>query len=83
MKHSLLDLNEYLFDQIDRLSNDDLDEAALEKEIQRGEAISKVASSIIQNAQVQVSAAKVIAEYTSGSVMETKNALTCLIEAKE
>lgn len=42
-------LNEYLFEQMDRLSNDDLSQEQLEMEIKRTSAITKTAATIIHN----------------------------------
>lgn len=62
MKNSLTDLNNYLFEQIERLQDDSLDDAALEKEIRRGEAVTSVAETIIENAGMQLRAAKFASE---------------------
>ena len=49
MKNTLTDLNNYLFECIERLNDDGLDETQLEKEIRRSESIQKVANTIIAN----------------------------------
>lgn len=49
MKNTLTDLNNYLFEQIERLQDDSLDVEGLEKEIRRSEAVQKVAKTIIDN----------------------------------
>lgn len=41
MKNTLSDLNNYLFESIERLNDDSLSEEALEKEIKRSEDNSK------------------------------------------
>lgn len=63
MKSNLVDLNEYLFEQLDRLSNDDLAGEELETEIKRSKAVSQVAHNIINNASVMLSAQKHKDEY--------------------
>ncbi len=63
MKNTLTDLNNYLFEAIERINDDDLDDAALEREIHRSEAITKVAGVIINNANVQLQAIKHMDEY--------------------
>ena len=62
MKNSLADLNNYRFEQIERLQDDGLDDEALKKEIERGEAVMRTAETIIANAGVQLRAAKFAAE---------------------
>ena len=56
MKNSLQDLNNYLFESLARINDDDLTDEELEKEIKRSEAVTKVASTIINNAEVQLKA---------------------------
>lgn len=63
MKNSLHDLNNYLFESLERINDDDLTDEELEKEIKRSEAVTKVASTIINNAEVQLKALKYADEY--------------------
>lgn len=51
MKNTLTDLNNYLFEALERINDDDLDEEGLDKEIKRAEATTKVATTIINNAK--------------------------------
>lgn len=73
-KNNLNDLNEYLFASLDAITNDDLDDKQLEKEIKRAKAVSIVASKIIDNANTAISAAKLASEYR-----KTPKAITELI----
>ena len=66
MKNTLADLNNYLFEQIERINDDSLDGEELEREIKRGEAIQKVAKTIIDNASVALQAKKHMDEYGQG-----------------
>lgn len=59
MKRSLADLNEYLFDALDKVTNDDLEGDELKKEIDRAGAVASIASTIVNSAKVQLSAIKV------------------------
>lgn len=70
MKNTLTDLNNYLFEQLERLQDDNLDEAGLEKEIQRSEAVQKVAKTIIDNGQLALQAKKHLDEYGQGENVE-------------
>ena len=65
-KQSLADLNEYLFAQLDALSNPDLTGEELEKEIDRSRAIQGVAKTIIDGANVSFQAQKHMDEYGKG-----------------
>lgn len=58
MKNTLGDLNNHLFAQLERLSDEGLDAEQLTKEIQRSRAITDVAGKIIDNANVVISAKK-------------------------
>lgn len=59
----LQDLNNYLFESLERINDDDLTDEELEKEIKRSEAVTKVASTIINNAEVQLKALQYADEY--------------------
>ena len=57
-KTTLNDLNEYLFQELDRLTNDDLSAEELDKEIKRSDALQKVAKTIIDNGTLALQAKK-------------------------
>lgn len=63
MKNTLQDLNDYLFESIERINDDSLKSEDLEKEIRRSEAVTKIAGVIINNANVQLQALKHMDEY--------------------
>lgn len=52
MKNTLGDLNNHLFEQIERLNNEDLSEAELRKEMCRAKAMKEIADKIIENAEL-------------------------------
>lgn len=52
MKNTLSDLNNHLFEQLERLSDEDLKGEDFEKEIKRSEKIAKVAQQIIKNGEL-------------------------------
>ena len=55
---NLNDLNSILFDQLDRLSASDLEGDRLANEIQRTDAVTKVSSQILGNANTVLKALK-------------------------
>lgn len=56
MKNSLRDLNNYLFEAIERVNDDGLTDDELEKEIKRAETVVKISGTILDNAKVQLQA---------------------------
>lgn len=52
MKNTLTDLNNHLFEQLERLNDDELTDEQLEKELKRSEGMAKLASQIIQNGEL-------------------------------
>lgn len=63
MKNKLSDLNNHLFAQLERLSEEDLTTERLELEVKRTDAIVDVAKQIVSNADLQLKAASLVAEY--------------------
>lgn len=63
MRNKITDLNEYLFNQLDELSNDDLSDEELEKAIDKSKAITSVAKTIIDNGKLMLDAQKHADEY--------------------
>lgn len=63
MKNRLTDLNDYLFMQLERLSDENLSGEAIAGEVERAEAIVQVADKIVINARLQLDACKLIAEH--------------------
>lgn len=70
MKNTLTDLNNYLFETIERLNDDELTDEQLEKEIKRSEAVQKVAKTIIENGSLALQAKKHLDEYGKGDNVE-------------
>ena len=56
MKNTLVDLNNYLFESIERLNDDELSDEELEREIKRSDAVQKVAKTIIENGSLALQA---------------------------
>jgi len=62
MKNKLIDLNDHLFAEMERLSDEDLKGDALTEEIKRAKSIGFVASQIIGNARLALDAQVAISE---------------------
>lgn len=69
MKNKLSDLNDHLFAQIERLSDETLSPEQIDHESKRGQAIVAVADKIIHNAGLQLQAAKIMSEHGYDPVM--------------
>ncbi|RJE87989.1 hypothetical protein [Paracoccus onubensis] len=63
MKNKLGDLNNHLFAQLERLSEEQMSGEQIEQEVKRTEAIVSVADQIVGNAELQLKAAKLFAEH--------------------
>lgn len=63
MKNKLSDLNDHLFVQLERLSDENVSEDRLKTEIARTKAISSVAANIINNARLTLDASIAVSEY--------------------
>lgn len=60
---NLSELNKHLFAQLDRLSNNELKGDALKEEVSRAGAVNEICKSVIENANLQLQATKLVAEY--------------------
>ncbi|MGP1418357.1 MAG: hypothetical protein ACTTJZ_00905 [Sphaerochaetaceae bacterium] len=62
MKANLADLNNVLFEQIERINDDELTGALLDEQLKKTKAITSVASTIVANAALALHAAKIQAD---------------------
>ena len=67
MKNTLSDLNNYLFESIERLNDDELTEEELKKEILRSQAVTEVAEVIVRNGELALKTMQHMNEYGYGS----------------
>lgn len=63
MKNRLFDLNDHLFAQMERLSEENMSAENIEAEVKRTDAIVAVSEQILNNANVQLKAATLIAQH--------------------
>lgn len=68
MRNTLIDLNNHLFEQMERLNDDELSNEEIDKEIRRAKAMTDVATKIIDNASLVYQAEKLKVEYGSRNV---------------
>lgn len=79
MKNTLTDLNNHLFDSLERLMDEDLTEKQFEKEITRSKAVTEVAEQIIENGKLAFKAMQHLDEYGKN----TNNSVPEMLEVKE
>ena len=61
--NSLADLNEYLFEALDAITNDELTEEQLQREIAKSQAVTKVAETVIRNGELALKTMQLVNEY--------------------
>ena len=63
MKNTLTDLNNYLFEQLERRNDDGLTEDQLERELRKTDATTKIAEKIIANGELAFKTMKHMDDY--------------------
>lgn len=62
MKNRLTDLNDILFAQLERLTDETLNPEVIQSEIARTQSVVQVADRIVENARLQLAAVKLVVE---------------------
>lgn len=70
MRNKLIDLNNHLFAQLERLSEESLTAEQLAHEVTRTDAVMKVSEQIINNANLSLRAAELVAEHSGKGTFE-------------
>lgn len=65
-RNNLSDLNNHLFEQLERLKDSELDGDSLENEIKKSKAFSDIAKNIIEIGSLSLQAEKLKVEYGTG-----------------
>lgn len=81
MNNNLTALNNYLFETLERLTDDTLSEEEMQREITRSQAVTSVAETIIHNGELSLKALKHAEEYNIGSVGQNRK-LPPMLEAR-
>ena len=79
MKNTLSDLNNILFEELDKLSDDDLSGEKLDEEIKRARAMGAIGEKILYTGELQLKAMKHMDEYG----YERKKTVPDMLEIKE
>ena len=74
--NSLNELNTKLFETLDRITDEKLDEATLDKELRRAKSVVEVSSVIINNAQTVLEAMKMM-DVTGRNNKDMPELLSC------
>lgn len=72
MRNTLGDLNNHLFAQLERLSDEDLAGDQLKEEIERAKSVTSVANQIISNGSLVLQAQKFHTEYKSKDLQKPR-----------
>lgn len=84
MKNTLSDLNNYLFETLERLMDDDLTEEQMQKEITRSQAVTSVAETMIHNGELALKTMQHLNEYGyGGSESGHRAPIPAMLEAKK
>lgn len=67
MNNNISSLNNYLFESIERINDDDLTDKELDREIKKGKAINAIAQTIVQNGTLALRAQLTLGEHGNDS----------------
>lgn len=76
VRNKLIDLNNHLFEEMERLNTDGISDEKLTKEIKRTNAMVDLAEQIVDNAKVILEANKFKVEYSRSSNVKVPEMLT-------
>lgn len=82
VRNKLIDLNNHLFEEMERLNDDEISDEKLTKEIKRTNAMVDLAEQIVNNAKVILDANKFKIEYSRSANVKVPEMLTGTNEPK-
>lgn len=71
MKNTIQDLNNYLFEQLERIQDDTLTEEEMQKEMSKAQVVSKIADTIIKNGDLALRTMTTMNTYGYGLTSES------------
>lgn len=83
MKNTLKDLNDHLFEQMERLNDEDLNEEQLKKELERAKGMTNLAAQIIQNGQLAFRTMRYMDDYGYNADRTTASVPAMLVTKEE
>ena len=63
MKNTVVDLNNYLFEQLERINDDTLEGEALDATLRKADAVRQIAEVIVKNGELALKTCRAINEY--------------------
>ena len=73
MKNTITDLNNYLFETLERLLDDSMDEETMQREITRSKAVTAVAETVIRNGELALNTMKHMNDMAYGKGRRDEN----------
>ena len=73
MKNTITDLNNYLFETLERLLDDSMDEETMQREITRSKAVTAVAETVIRNGELALNTMKHMNDMAYGKGRHDEN----------
>lgn len=74
-KNTLIDLNNHLFEQLERLNDESVSPGKLQREIMRSDAMGRIAENIVKNANVMLKAKQAYGDTDSARMADRSQIL--------
>lgn len=80
MNNTLLSLNNYLFEQLERLNDDDLTDEQLERELKKADGVVRISEQITKNSELALKAIKHMDDKGYSDIEKTSRMLTEMVK---